>query len=69
MHFTTQAEKDDVRNDKIAYEFPQPVYKGRSEDESDKFLAKSKNGCRVEKATFEGGEKKNVPHSWDILSN
>jgi cathepsin X len=71
LHFTTQAEKDDVRNDKIVYDFPQPLPKVNSNanDEEDKFLPKTKNGCRVEKATFEGGEKKNVPHSWDVISN
>jgi cathepsin X len=25
------------------------------------------DGCRVERAFFEGGEKKNVAHSWDLI--
>jgi cathepsin X len=26
------------------------------------------NGCRVEKASFVGGDKKNVPHAWDLYN-
>jgi len=30
-------------------------------------LPKTKDGCRVEKASFPGGEKKNVAHAWDLI--
>ncbi len=71
MHITTKAEKDDIRNDKIIYDFPQPLPKlgANSTDEEDKFLPKTKTGCRVEKATFEGGEKKSAPHAWEMFRN
>lgn len=71
-HTTTQAEKDSPLNDKTVYPFPQPTYDGETdkvvEPETDAFLTKPKNGgCRVEKAFFVGGEKKNVPHAWDLM--
>lgn len=73
-HTTTQAEKDSPLNDKTVYPFPQPVYspslKTVVKPETDTFLSKPKNGgCRVEKAFFVGGEKKNVPHAWDVLKD
>lgn len=64
QHITTDAEKNDPLNDKVVYDFPQDVFKQSSE-----FLPKTKGGCRVEKAIFEGGEKKSVPHAWDMNSD
>ena len=34
---------------------------------SEDFLPKENNGCRVERASFPGGEKKNVAHAWDLI--
>ena len=30
---------------------------------------KAAGACRVERAIFEGGEKKNVPHAWDVVKD
>lgn len=56
------------------YPFPQPVYNpttGKDEipaAEPENFLAKKeKNFGRVPKSFFVGGEKKTVPHAWDVL--
>jgi len=75
-HTTTAAERDSPLNDKTVYEFPQPEYQketgvvAKPDDYDLSFLNKPKNGgCRVEKAFFVGGEKKNVPHAWDILKD
>lgn len=68
-HITTEAEKNDPRNDQTVYDFPQPVYKDNSTvDANDSFLPKTEGGCRVERAFFEGGEKKTIPHAWDIYA-
>ena len=65
-HMTTDAEKNDPNNDTTVYEFPQPTYSG---DDAPNNEAPSTGGCRVEKASFEGGEKKFSPHAWDLISN
>ena len=62
-HYTTDEEKADPNNDYTVYEFPQPVYNGTDSPMND---APSTGGCRVEKAVFEGGEKKHSPHAWDL---
>ena len=60
-HMTTQEEKDDPRNDKTVYDFPQKssIY----ED----FLPKGGFG-RVEYAEFEEGEVHTTPRSWEIYA-
>lgn len=47
------------------YPFPQPVYTANDAPKND---APTTGGCRVEKAVFEGGEKKTSPHAWDVIS-
>ena len=64
-HTTTDAEKNDRRNDWTVYEFPQPEYEGNKVSEND---TPSTGGCRVEEATFTNGEKKNSPHAWDVVA-
>ena len=64
-HYTTDAEKNDPLNDTTVYEFPQPTYNG---DDAPKNEAPASGGCRVEKAIFEGGEKKFSDHAWDLYS-
>lgn len=46
------------------YEFPQPTRGPLSESES--LLPKQEGGCRVPKASFEGGEIKHSAHAWDL---
>ena len=65
QHISTPDEKDHAKNDKTVYPFPQPVYTPKNVSED--FLPKENNGCRVEKASFPGGEKKNVAHAWDLI--
>lgn len=65
-HYTTDAEKNDPLNDFTVYEFPQPTYKGKDAPDNE---TPNTGGCRVEKATFEGGEKKHSPHAWDTVAN
>jgi len=65
-HTTTDAEKNDPLNDFTVYEFPQPTYKGK---DVPSYETPSTGGCRVEKATFEGGDKKHSPHAWDMHAN
>jgi len=55
-HKLTESEKNDPRNEVKENE---PV-------KTDLFM--SKGGCRVEKASFEGGEKPPKVHSWEELS-
>ena len=64
-HQTTEAEKNDPNNDTTVYEFPQPTYNGNDAPSNEK---PSTGGCRVEKAFFEGGEKKHSPHAWDLIA-
>ena len=63
-HYTTEEEKNDPLNDKEVYPFPQPTYSSTNES----FLPNVMGGCRVENATFEGGEVKTRPNSWEIYS-
>ena len=65
MHQTTEAEKNDPLNDFTVYEFPQPTYKGNDAPDNE---TPSTGGCRVEWATFEGGEKKHSAHAWDMIN-
>ena len=65
-HYTTDAEKNDPLNDTTVYEFPQPTYKGKDAPDNE---TPASGGCRVEKAVFEGGEKKHSPHAWDMVAN
>jgi len=64
-HQTTDAEKNDPKNDYTVYPFPQPVYKGNDAPFTNEVPT---SGCRVEKAIFEGGEKKHSAHAWDLFS-
>lgn len=64
-HITTEDEKNDKRNDQTVYDFPQPKYNGRLDDD---FLTEdTMGGCRVAVATFDEGEKKTTPYSWDMF--
>jgi cathepsin X len=65
QHITSPDEKAHKLNDQTVYPFPQPVYTPTKVSED--FLPKENNGCRVERASFPGGEKKNVAHSWDLI--
>lgn len=68
FHKTTDAEKNDPKNDKTKYPFPQPTYtKEKKEDGDEKFLEATSTGCRVPKAEFTNGELKTIPHAWDVL--
>jgi len=60
-HQTTDDERNDPKNDKTVYKFPQ-----RGDYADDDFV--STGGCRVEEASFEGGEVKFTPYSWDIMA-
>ena len=53
MHITTEAEKNDTRNQPLNSEIV---------PETDFFM--KKGGCRVEKVSFEDGEKPLETHSW-----
>lgn len=66
-HKTTDKERNSVLNDKTVYDFPQPTRGPFAEEEQPSFLKETMGGCRVEKATFEGGEIKQSPHAWDIF--
>ena len=65
QHISSPDEKEHSKNDKTVYPFPQPIYSPTNV--ADDFLPKTNDGCRVEKASFPGGEKKNVAHSWDLI--
>jgi len=62
LHYTTDDEKNDPRND---------VSNGGKENTSNEgFLTKKNGGCaRVPEVTFEGGEIKNVPHAWEVVDS
>ena len=71
-HTTTDDEKNDPKNDKTVYEFPQPVFKketGENEYPSDDLFGTKNGGCRVEEASFEGGEVHTTPRSWDLIAD
>jgi cathepsin X len=61
-HKTTDDEKNDERNDKVIYDFPQPTFSN-----NDEFMTVS-SGCRIPEAYFPDGEIKNSAHAWDIVS-
>lgn len=62
LHYTTDDERNDPRND---------VSNGGKENTSNEgFLTKKNGGCaRVPEVTFEGGEIKNVPHAWEVVES
>ena len=67
-HQTTDAEKNDERNDKTVYTFPQPVFTDSIETGLNRSWINDKpvnGGCRVAEATFRNGEVKNSPHVWE----
>ena len=74
-HNTTQAEMDNVNNDKTVYPFPQPVFNpdtGLNElpEDNTKFLDKTVDrACRTEKSYFTNGPRKTIPHAWEVHSN
>jgi len=71
MHKTTDAEKNDPKNDKTVYPFPQPTYDeatGENVVPSNDLFGTSNGGCRVEKAFFEGGEVHTTKRSWEIYA-
>ena len=61
-HITTESEKNDPKNDKTVYDFPQPL----NTDGKIDHLPKTEGACRVAVATFDGPEIKHSPHAWDI---
>jgi cathepsin X len=61
-HITTEAEKNDPKNDKTVYDFPQPL----NTDGKIDHLPKTEGACRVAVATFDGPEIKHSPHAWEI---
>jgi len=61
-HKTTDEERNDDRNDKVIYDFPQPTYNSNEE-----FMTAS-SGCRVPHAFFPEGEVKTSAHAWDVVS-
>jgi len=68
-HTATIEQKNDPNNDKEVYEFPQPLYVGESVAEPEKtFLEPQDQPCRIPMGIWENGEKKNVPHAWDLYS-
>lgn len=71
-HITTDAEKEDPLNDQEVYDFPQPrrFDTDLSSDKavSDSFMPKTKAGCRVEEASFDGPEIITGPRPWERLS-
>jgi len=70
-HKTTDAEKNDPKNDYTVYAFPQPEFTSSVSDGLEKsWLDKPMNGgCRVEEAVFEHGDVKHTPYSWDIIAD
>ena len=69
-HITTEAEKTDPKNDQTVYPFPQPVYKPANATQVGDFLNEDHpGGCRVAKASFNNGEKKLTPYSWELLKD
>ena len=63
-HETTEAEKNDPKNDKTVYTFPQPEYSpGESNNETP-----SSGGCRIEQSYFKNGPVKKTPYSWEIYA-
>jgi len=62
-HNTTDAEKNDPRNDQTAYPFPQPTYK------NEETFMENKNYGRVAQAYFEKGERRPEVHSWEMVAN
>jgi len=69
-HETTEAEQNDPLNDQVVYEFPQPVFDevtGKNVVPAQKFMNKESAGaCRTEVAYFSKGERKSMPHAWDL---
>jgi len=66
-HNTTDAEKNDPRNDQTVYSFPQAEYSGALESSFESFMPET--FCRVEKAYFENGERPPTKHSWELLQS
>jgi len=67
-HTTTTDEKNDVRNDKTVYPFPQPTHKPVAlEDTPVQNFLEKRHSCRVEVAFFPDGEVITGPQPWDLL--
>ena len=64
-HQTTEAEKNDPKNDFTVYPFPQDTYNGADAPVNE---TPTSGGCRVAWAEFEGGDVKNTPYSWDLVA-
>jgi len=74
QHKTTDAEKNDPKNDYTVYAFPQPIFKGdknitETPESAESFLNIDGGPCRVEKAEFKNGPKKITPYAWERFSN
>jgi cathepsin X len=72
MHKTTDDEKNDAKNDKTKYPFPQPTYDGNSEKNlfsADTLFGAQTGGCRVPEAHFEDeGEVHTTARSWELMA-
>jgi len=60
-HETTEDEKNDPKNDKTVYPFPQPEFSSKVD-----LLSKPIRGCRTEQAVFKNGPKKDTPYAWEL---
>lgn len=62
MHYTTEEEQNDPRNDKTVYDFPQPEF-GMND-----FLSEPEGGaCRVKKSQWTNGPVEKTKRSWETL--
>lgn len=60
-HETTEAEKNDPKNDLTVYEFPQPEFSPSESNDKP-----TNGGCRIEQSYFKSGPVKTTPYSWEI---
>jgi len=69
MHQTTDAEKNDPKNDDTVWAFPQPDYYSNTTD-STEFIPKHNGACRVADARFtDDVERHTETRAWEIHSN
>ena len=71
-HKTTDDEKNDPKNDKTVYPFPQPTYDADADENQisgDALFGAKTGGCRVPEAHFEEeGEVHTTKRSWEIIA-
>lgn len=70
-HNTTAEEKANTTNDFEVYAMPQPEYtpSASSQMPEETFLKEETKGCRIPQGFWTNGEKKNIPHAWDIYDS